>query len=198
MVIAVILYLSLTPFMYHKIVSRKLKSHDGAGARRAPLYNLQWTAAELICESYSTIDKSRSGVSSVNDAILRNTGYYFRTTEAEKKSFSAWTLLSVNRLPAADLPESQLHRPARVKLVECQLTRHLYHFFLVKKSRVSPFPLKNLNKSGKNLALNILLIIPFAIGYFVWLIGGANVQNFTWGFFRCFSLFWFIVKFCFV
>ena len=163
-----------------------------ARAPAEPRYTIamKWTA-ELICESYSTIDKSRSGVSSVNDAILRNTGYLERQKlRRSHSSASAWTLLSVKRLPAADLPESQLHRPARVKLVECQLTRHLYHFFLVKKSRVSPFPLKNLNKSGKNLALNILLIIPFAIGYFVWLIGGANVQNFTWVFlggFPCFD-----------
>ena len=76
---------------------------------------------------------------------------------------------------------SQLHRPAlETSKVSADASPISFSNFSCQKSRVSPlFPGKNLNKSGKNLALNIQVF--WGVANFAWLIG-ANVQNFIWGF----------------
>ena len=80
---------------------------------------------------------------------------------------------------------SQLHRPAlETSKVSADASPISFSNFSCQKSRVSPlFPGKNLNKSGKNLALNIQVF--WGVANFAWLIG-ANVQNFIWGLFRSF------------
>ena len=120
------------------------------------------------------IDKSSSGVSS-SDAILRNTGFL----ERQKLSWEVSEQLS---LPACrSCLSSQLHRPAlETSKVSADASPISFSNFSCQKSRVSStFSRKNLNKSGKNLALNIQVF--WGVANFAWLIG-ANVQNFIWGF----------------